>query len=181
MKLTRSWSSLSIPARFLILTLAALPHSQFAHAKTAWIKATGRVELKAAPTNSSPTGAMLSPGEEVELLDSGQGVWAQIKTKRGNSGYVIRYATSTSPLASQAGMTPSNSDLESNSMKQLRARRSSAATMGVRGLQARTDSGEAEKQDFSALEKMELNSKELEADPTAQQLSNGIRKELTPP
>ena len=113
-------------------------------------------------------------------MDTTQGVWAQVKTKRGNSGYIIRFATSTSPLALQIGAKPSSAELESNAMKQLRARRSSAATMGVRGLQARTESGEVEIQDFAALEKLESRSKELDSNPTARKVSDGIRKELTP-
>jgi hypothetical protein len=123
---------------------------------------------------------MLAPGEEVEILSAGQGVWSQIRTKRGNIGYIIRFALSTTPLTTQAGTNPNSAELESQSLKELRARRSGAATLGVRGLQARSESGEPEVQDFAGLEKLESSSKELESNPAAQQVAETIRREFTP-
>jgi hypothetical protein len=59
----------------------------------------------------------------------------------------------------QAVAVQSAQQIESDQMKAIRSRRSGAATMGVRGLQARKESGELESQDFKALEAVEQQSK----------------------
>jgi hypothetical protein len=160
----------------LVGAYAAIP----AHAKSVWIKGTSKVELKASASNSAATAAMLSSGEEVTLISEGPGIWSNVSTKSGKTGFVIRFATSPSPIQSGAAEKVSKADLESDSLKQLRSRRSGAATMGVRGLQARTDSGEAEIQDFTALEKLEVVCKQDDKDPQSRRMVSLLERELTP-
>jgi len=151
-----------------------------AHAKSVWIKGTAKVELKVSASNTAATSALLPSGEEVTLISEGPGIWSNISTRSGKTGFVIRFATSPSPSQNLSAERVSKSDLESDSLKQLRSRRSGAATMGVRGLQARTDTGEAEIQDFAALEKLEVVCKQDNEDPQSRKLISVLEKELTP-
>jgi hypothetical protein len=75
----------------------------------------------------------LQKGAEVKLLKSA-GPFAQVEGKSGAKGYILNLLLSTTPVA---GLTPADEQATLSPAQQSRMRhRSTAATMGVRGLSA---------------------------------------------
>jgi hypothetical protein len=154
-----------------------------ADARSAWIKGSPHslIELKAEPRMASGTLSLLKVGEKVEVLSQPNGIWIPIKSASGKTGYVVRFMTSDTPVRPREKDPRSQSDSEFDSIRKLRSRRTAAAVMGVRGLQARKETGASELQDFHALEKLEAINKGDDTNPESRRFVSILEHELTPP
>ena len=158
---------------FPILAFAGEAQSQ---AKMAWVKGSGRVELKAAPSHSSSTKSLLFTGETLVVLEQTQGIWANVRTSQGKEGFVFKFTISEQPVVrNEISRDQKNED---HSLREIRSRRSGAVTMGVRGLQARKENGAPEVQDFKSLERLEIESVNHLNSSLAQSLTQEIERTL---
>jgi len=147
-------------AASVILLVGLLPNEGNAGpSEQRWVKGSGKVEMKMGPAPSEKTLGYIMPGEEVRVPPGGgaSGVWQKIQTAKYAEAYVLKFYLSE--LKPQVAAVQTAQRVESDQMKAIRSRRSGAVTMGVRGLQARKESGELESQDFKALEAVEQQTK----------------------
>jgi hypothetical protein len=145
-------------------------------AKVAWVKGSGRVELKATPSHSSATISLLYTGETLVVLEQKQGIWTYVRSSQGKEGFVFKFTISEQPVVrNEISRTQKNED---HSLKEIRSRRSGAVTMGVRGLQARKENGAPEVQDFKSLERLEIESVNHLNSSLAQSLTQEIERTL---